>query len=128
MLGLFRLCRAVAGLCRTSIPGYQKRQIRRLAPPWALTEYDEEGEAVIHGYCDGSETEVLFELQNLTEVGTSGFHAPALNVGEISVTQITWPADPTLEPRIAESQLITAFSGWLAPILNERSTVIPHAS
>ena len=41
----------------------------------------EEGEAVIHGYCDGTDTEVLFELQNLTEVGTSGFRAPALYVG-----------------------------------------------
>src|SRR5437660_7813366 len=49
--------------------------------PWALTEYDEQGEAVVHGYCGGSDTEVLFELQNLTEVGASGFRAPALHVG-----------------------------------------------
>jgi hypothetical protein len=54
--------------------------MQRIAP-WALTEYDEEGEAVIHGYSDGTDTEVLFELQNLTEVGTSGFRAPALHVG-----------------------------------------------
>jgi len=56
-------------------PGFRARYMQRIAP-WALTEYDEEGEAVIHGYCDGTETEVLFELQNLTEVGTSGFRAP----------------------------------------------------
>ena len=49
--------------------------------PWALTEYDEEGEAVVHGYCDGTETEVLFELQNLTEVGPNGFRASELHVG-----------------------------------------------
>jgi len=49
--------------------------------PWALTEYDEEGEAIVHGYCDGSDTEVLFELQNLTEVGAAGFRAKALHVG-----------------------------------------------
>ena len=61
-------------------PGFRARYMQRIAP-WALTEYDEEGEAVIHGYCDGTETEVLFELQNLTEVGTSGFRAPALHVG-----------------------------------------------
>jgi len=54
--------------------------MQRIAP-WALTEYDEEGEAVIHGYSEGTDTEVLFELQNLTEVGTSGFRAPALHVG-----------------------------------------------
>src|SRR3982751_2049358 len=47
-------------------PGFRARYAQRIGP-WALTEYDEEGEAVIHGYCDGSDTEVLFELQNLTE-------------------------------------------------------------
>lgn len=61
-------------------PGFRARYTQRIAP-WALTEYDEEGEAVIHGYCDGTDTEVLFELQNLTEVGTDGFRAPGLHVG-----------------------------------------------
>jgi hypothetical protein len=61
-------------------PGFRARYMQRIAP-WALTEYDEEGEAVIHGYWDGTDTEVLFELQNLTEVGTAGFRAPALHVG-----------------------------------------------
>ena len=61
-------------------PGFRARYMQRIVP-WALTEYDEEGEAVIHGYCDGTDTEVLFELQNLTEVGASGFRAPALHVG-----------------------------------------------
>jgi hypothetical protein len=61
-------------------PGFRARYMQRISP-WALTEYDEEGEAVIHGYCDGNDTEVLFELQNLTEVGTSEFRAPALHVG-----------------------------------------------
>ena len=61
-------------------PGFRARYMQRIAP-WALTEYDEEGEAVIHGYWDGTDTEVLFELQNLTEVGAAGFRAPALHVG-----------------------------------------------
>src|SRR5712691_8739909 len=61
-------------------PGFRARYMQRIGP-WALTEYDEEGEAVVHGYCDGSDTEVLFDLQNLTEVGTGGFRAPALHVG-----------------------------------------------
>src|SRR5436305_10661645 len=30
-------------------PGFRARYIQTIAP-WALTEYDEEGEAVIHGY------------------------------------------------------------------------------
>ena len=61
-------------------PGFRARYTQRIAP-WALTEYDEEGEAVIHGYCDGTDTEVLFELQNLTEVGINGFRASALHIG-----------------------------------------------
>jgi len=61
-------------------PGFRARYMQRITP-WALTEYDEEGEAVVHGFCDGTDTEVLFELQNLTEVGTSGFRAPELHVG-----------------------------------------------
>jgi len=41
-------------------PGFRARYTQRISP-WALTEYDEEGEAVVHGYCDGTDTEVLFE-------------------------------------------------------------------
>jgi hypothetical protein len=61
-------------------PGFRARYAQRISP-WALTEYDEDGEAIVHGYCDGSETEVLFELQNLTEVGSEGFRAQELHVG-----------------------------------------------
>ncbi len=60
-------------------PGFRARYVQRISP-WALTEYDEEGEAVIHGYCDGNDTEVLFELQNLTELGASELRVPALHV------------------------------------------------
>jgi hypothetical protein len=61
-------------------PGFRARYTQRISP-WALTEYDEEGEAIVHGYCLGTDTEVLFELQNLTEVGTAGFRAQELHVG-----------------------------------------------
>ena len=61
-------------------PGFRARYAQRISP-WALTEYDEDGEAIVHGYCDGTATEVLFELQNLTEVGAEGFRAAELHVG-----------------------------------------------
>ncbi len=61
-------------------PGFRARYTQRISP-WALTEYDEDGEAIVHGYCDGTDTEVLFELQNLTEVGQGGFRAQELHVG-----------------------------------------------
>lgn len=61
-------------------PGFRARYTQRISP-WALTEYDEAGEALIHGYCDGTESEILFELQNLTEVGSSAFLSQNLCVG-----------------------------------------------
>jgi hypothetical protein len=61
-------------------PGFRARYIQTIRP-WALTEYDEEGEAVVHGYREGADCEVLFELQNLTEVGPAGFGAEELHVG-----------------------------------------------
>lgn len=61
-------------------PGFRARHIQKISP-WALTEYDEEGEAVVHGYREGTGCEVLFELQNLTEVGPGGFRAQELHVG-----------------------------------------------
>ncbi|HZJ43878.1 MAG TPA: DUF3881 family protein [Pyrinomonadaceae bacterium] len=61
-------------------PGFRARYIQTISP-WALTEYDEEGEAVIHGFREGTDCEVLFELQNLTEVGSASFSAPELHVG-----------------------------------------------
>ncbi len=61
-------------------PAFRARCIQTITP-WALTEYDEEGEAIIHGYREGTDCEVLFELQNLTEVGPSGFRAQELHIG-----------------------------------------------
>jgi hypothetical protein len=62
-------------------PAFRARYVQRIAP-WALTEYDEDGAAVVHGYLAGAnDTEVLFELQNLTEAPPEVFRAPALYVG-----------------------------------------------
>ncbi|MFN2455169.1 MAG: hypothetical protein ABR577_13200 [Pyrinomonadaceae bacterium] len=75
-------------------PGFRARYTQRISP-WALTEYDEEGEAVVHGYCDNTETEVLFELQNLTEVGARGFRAHELHVGLCGLAYRARICDPT---------------------------------
>ena len=75
-------------------PGFRARYTQRISP-WALTEYDEDGEAIVHGYYDGHETEVLFELQNLTEVGPEGFRAQELHVG---LCGLAYRARVTSEP------------------------------
>lgn len=79
-------------------PGFRARYTQRVSP-WALTEYDEDGEAVVHGYCDGSDTEVLFELQNLTEVGPGGFRAQELYVG---LCGLAYRAQVVAAPRAGE--------------------------
>ncbi|MGI8494246.1 MAG: hypothetical protein ACR2L1_02890 [Pyrinomonadaceae bacterium] len=61
-------------------PGFRSRFQQRINP-WIMTEFDEEGEALIHGYIEDTDTEVLFELQNLTEVGTKNFEETTLTVG-----------------------------------------------
>lgn len=61
-------------------PGFRARFTQRVNP-WIMTEFDEEGEALIHGYIEDTDTEILFELQNLTEVGTKNFQQNTLTVG-----------------------------------------------
>jgi hypothetical protein len=61
-------------------PGFRARYPQEISP-WVLTEFDEDGEAIIHGFIETGETEVLFELQNLTEVGTLILEQNSIKVG-----------------------------------------------
>ena len=61
-------------------PAFRARFSQRLNP-WIMTEFDEEGEALVHGFIEDADTEVLFELQNLTEVGAKNLQQPVLTVG-----------------------------------------------
>jgi hypothetical protein len=61
-------------------PGFRSR-FRQKIGPWLLTEFAEAGEALIHGFIQDTETEVLFELQNITEVSAKNFNNTSLLVG-----------------------------------------------
>lgn len=61
-------------------PAFRARYVQRISP-WVLTESDEEGKSVIHGFIEDKNTEVLFQLQNLTEVGTRFLEQTTLQVG-----------------------------------------------
>lgn len=61
-------------------PAFRARYAQKVSP-WALTESDEEGKSVIHGFIEDTNTEVLFQLQNLTEVGTHFLEQTTLSVG-----------------------------------------------
>ncbi len=61
-------------------PGFRSRFTQKISP-WILTEYTEDGEAMVHGFIESGETEVLFQLQNLTESSAFYLEKPFLNIG-----------------------------------------------
>lgn len=61
-------------------PAFRARRAHKINP-WLLSESAEQGEAVIHGFIENTDSEVLFELQNLTEIGAGIFQEKALQVG-----------------------------------------------
>ncbi len=61
-------------------PAFRARYAQKISP-FIPTEFDEEGEILIHGFVEDTETEVLFELQNLTEVGAQIFEETSLRIG-----------------------------------------------
>ncbi len=61
-------------------PGFRARYAQTIAP-WILTEFDEDGEAVIHGFIENTDAEVLFALQNLTEISVQQLEQKSLKVG-----------------------------------------------
>ena len=61
-------------------PAFRARYAQRISP-FIQTEFDEDGEILIHGFIEDTDTEVLFELQNVTEVGAEIFEQKSLRVG-----------------------------------------------
>ena len=60
-------------------PAFRSRYVRTVLP-WELVEYDEDGEAIVRGAVPGV-PEVVFELQNLTELDDALFRESHLHVG-----------------------------------------------
>ena len=60
-------------------PAFRSRYVRMVLP-WELVEYDEDGEAIVRGRLPGA-PEVVFELQNLTEIDEAVFRESHLYVG-----------------------------------------------
>ena len=54
-------------LCLDCRPAFRGRYLCALFP-WEIMEYEEDGEAIVRGIVTGSDLQVIFELQNLTEV------------------------------------------------------------
>jgi hypothetical protein len=61
-------------------PAFRARYGHKISP-WVLTESDKDGTSLVHGFVEDTNTEVLFQLQNLTEVGTRVLEETTLDVG-----------------------------------------------
>jgi hypothetical protein len=59
-------------------PAFRSRYVRTILP-WELIEYDEDGEAIVRG-CIQSGPDVIFELQNLTELNQNLFREGHLDI------------------------------------------------
>jgi hypothetical protein len=79
-------------------PAFRSRYVRQILP-WELVEYDEDGEAIVRGGARGT-PEIVFELQNLTELDDSVFRQTHLHVAlaGIAYAARVRPAVSRLEP------------------------------
>jgi hypothetical protein len=59
-------------------PAYRGRYVYHIQP-WEMIEFDEDGEALVRG-CLSTGAEIIFELQNLTEIASSAFREPHMHV------------------------------------------------
>jgi len=92
--------------CTDCRPAFRSQHIS-IIEPWELTEYDNQGGAVVSGLIKGTEVEAIFELQNLTEVGLSAFQNPSLNV---SLAGLAYSARCSLRhyrPRFVLTELVS---------------------
>ena len=80
-------------------PAFRSRYPRALTP-WELIEYDEDGEAVIEGTLYGG-PDIIFELQNLTEIPAIEWRASHLHV---AIAGLAYSAYVTPFPESIPSQ------------------------
>ncbi|HJQ68927.1 MAG TPA: DUF3881 family protein [Blastocatellia bacterium] len=59
-------------------PAFRSRYVHHVQP-WELIEYDEDGEAIVRGLLPGG-AEIIFELQNLTELNPCVFREGHLHI------------------------------------------------
>ncbi|HYP29169.1 MAG TPA: DUF3881 family protein [Blastocatellia bacterium] len=94
-------------------PAFRSRYVH-LIHPWELIEYDEDGEAIIHGGIPGG-SRVVFELQNLTEIRPNAFRELHLHVALAGLAYTAQaeplPHDPRLlKPRFELAERLPEFA------------------
>jgi len=82
-------------------PAFRSRYVRTVLP-WELVEYDEDGEAIVRGGVPGA-PEVVFELQNLTELDDTVFRESHLHVALAGIAYAARVQPSTASKRRIES-------------------------
>lgn len=114
-------------------PAFRARYAQKIAP-FIPTEFDEDGEVLVHGFVEDTDTEVLFELQNLTEIGTQIFEQNYLLIGLCGLAykarvsknaeKIYWKSFNEIKPNIATSENVWSLCGRVVafnPLRNDFS-------
>ena len=61
-------------------PAFRARYALKISP-WELTESGKDGKSVVSGFVESTNSEILFQLQNLTEVGADVLEQTTISVG-----------------------------------------------
>lgn len=91
-------------------PAFRSRFYHRISP-WLLTEHSVEGVAGVHGFIDDTEFEVLFELQNLTEVAPGVLDQRVLTVGLCGLAYCAEISEEPIEQKWISADESTEGSG-----------------
>ncbi|MFY9553764.1 MAG: DUF3881 family protein [Blastocatellia bacterium] len=81
-------------------PAFRSRYVRTILP-WELVEYDEDGEAIVRGSVPGA-PDVVFELQNLTELDDSVFRQSHLHVALAGIAYAARVRPTTQSKRLSD--------------------------
>jgi hypothetical protein len=87
-------------------PAFRSRYVRTVVP-WELVEYDEDGEAIVRGGVPGA-PDVVFELQNLTELDDAVFRESHLNVALAGIAYAA-RVQPLRETKQAQDRPVARF-------------------
>lgn len=94
-------------------PAFRSRYVR-VVGPWELTEYREDGEAVVRGTLRGG-PEIIFELQNMTELNQSVFRESHLHLALAGIAYTARVHQPGLNqtaeaPRFELAERVAEFA------------------
>ena len=91
-----------AGVCYADCrPAFRGRQTFELLP-WEILEFEDEGEAIVRANIENTSTEIVFELQNLTEINPSAYRHRTLTAAIAGLAYRARTHQRRLKPRFKQ--------------------------